>query len=98
MPSPCAIFMPMSRALYSATLLEQGFVRVNARGMTWWWGETKTIPTPAAKSPLGLTLDAPSKTSARPGLSGLFGPNGLLLIHLGYLHRVSQIRVLGSLP
>src|SRR4051812_11095991 len=51
----------MSRALYSATLLVQGSVRENARGMTWFRGEMSTIPTPATSPSRGMVRDAPSK-------------------------------------
>src|SRR3954471_24261851 len=51
----------MSWALYSATLLVQGSVRENAHGMTWFWGEMSTIPTPATSPPRRMVRDAPSK-------------------------------------
>src|SRR3954470_10686049 len=51
----------MSRVLYSATLLVQGSVRENACGMTWFWGEMSTIPTPATSPSRGIDRDAPSK-------------------------------------
>src|SRR3954466_5888553 len=60
-PSWCASCKPMSRALYSATLLVQGSVRENARGMTWFRGEMNTIPTPTTDPARGMVRDAPSK-------------------------------------
>src|SRR5436189_2311745 len=51
----------MSRALYSATLLVQGSVRENARGMTWFWGEMNTTPTPTTNPARGMVRDAPLK-------------------------------------
>src|SRR3954465_14861815 len=59
--SRCASCKPMSRALYSATLLVQGSVWENARGMTWFWGEMNTTPTPATNPARGMVQDAPSK-------------------------------------
>src|SRR4051812_27580488 len=60
-PSWCASCKPMSRALYSATLLVQGSVRENAHGMTWLWDEINTTPTPATNPTRGMVRDAPSK-------------------------------------
>ena len=52
---------PISRALYSATLLEHGSVNENALGRIWFCGEINTLPTPAMILPLRHILDAPSK-------------------------------------
>jgi len=52
---------PISRALYSATLLEQGVVNENARERTWLHGKINTIPTSTIILPLGPVLDSPSK-------------------------------------
>ena len=53
----------MSKALYSATLLEQGLVNENAWGRTWFPGERNTTPTLATIYPFGSVLDSPSKNS-----------------------------------
>src|SRR4051812_7560201 len=46
----CASCKPMSMALYSATLLVQGLVRDNARGMTWFLGENEYDSNPGHQS------------------------------------------------
>jgi len=63
-----ASWRPMSKALYSATLLEQGFVSENARGRTWLSGKTNITPTPVIIFPFELVLDAPSKNICHTSL------------------------------
>jgi len=58
-----ASWRPMSKALYSATLLEQGSVSENAHGRMWFLGEINTTLTPATILPFGLVLNVQSKNS-----------------------------------
>lgn len=42
-----------SKAMYFATLLEQGSISENVREVTCFWGDTSTNPPPAMTCPLG---------------------------------------------
>ena len=74
-PISWASWRPISRVLYSATLLEQGVVNENAREKTWFCGETNTTPTPAIILPLGPILDAPSKNICHTSSSKIAAVN-----------------------
>jgi len=72
-PISLTSYIPINRALYSATLLEHGSVNENAQEITWLCGETSTTPTFATIFPLAPVLDALSKNSCHTFSRGCVG-------------------------
>lgn len=89
-----AISMPMSRAMYSATLLVHGSDSENARGSTYFWAYMSTTPTPAIRSSFELVRVRHQNRVGKPGRQRLPVVNTLWL-RMGILFTFSRLSMLG---